>query len=530
MQGYNARLQAEETNTANNKISATKSKTFADVDARFEDVEFDTTLMATNLVTNGDFSNGLTGWLVVNGTGTVANKILTATASNINSTPYVYSALDSVVTGDIYYIKVNARVLNAVCNYIRLQNGDGSPMATRNTPTTNVWYTLSAVGKINGTNRNIMVQHSYTDATTANGKIIEVQYASTLNLTTIFGKGNEPTVEQMDEIMSRFTNSWFDGTKNLFRASEALKKQIAIDARTEFDAKNLVTNGDFSNGTTGWLGFNGNTLSASNNILLATADGTIGAPYVSTTLMNLRADRKYYLSAKIRMNNSGNSALKLELRLYSSAISNAQIINSPSKNVWINMSAIHTPTGLNSPMKLDIVTRYLMESDTVGATTEIQYVSIIDLTATFGAGKEPTLAEMDRLMARYPNSWFDGKQPLNTIRNLYTDKANKVQEAWITPTLLNGWIQQSGGYATVGYMKDEMGFVHLRGTIAGGGSATTAFVLPVGYRTSANLRFPTALSTTVSGLIQVSNVGQVIPYVTSTITVPLDGITFRAEQ
>ena len=62
MQGYNTRLTAEETATANNKISAVKGKTFADVDARFEDVEADTTMMGTNLVTNGDFSNGTTGW------------------------------------------------------------------------------------------------------------------------------------------------------------------------------------------------------------------------------------------------------------------------------------------------------------------------------------------------------------------------------------------------------------------------------------------------------------------------------------
>ena len=62
-------------------------------------------------------------------------------------------------------------------------------------------------------------------------------------------------------------------------------------------------------------------------------------------------------------------------------------------------------------------------------------------------------------------------------------KANKQQEAWITPTLLNGW------YAIrplepPQYMKDEFGFVHFRGTISKGASATSnvAFKLPIGYR------------------------------------------------
>ena len=104
---------------------------------------------------------------------------------------------------------------------------------------------------------------------------------------------------------------------------------------------------------------------------------------------------------------------------------------------------------------------------------EVQYVSVIDLTTAFGAGKEPTLAEMDRLMARFPNSWFDGVKPIQTIETLYQEKANKVQEAWITPTLLNGWTEVSG--YPVQYMKDEFGFVHLKGRIASGAIGSYAF-------------------------------------------------------
>ena len=33
-----------------------------------------------------------------------------------------------------------------------------------------------------------------------------------INLTTTFGAGNEPTKEQMDQIMEQFPNSWFNGT------------------------------------------------------------------------------------------------------------------------------------------------------------------------------------------------------------------------------------------------------------------------------------------------------------------------------
>ena len=33
-----------------------------------------------------------------------------------------------------------------------------------------------------------------------------------LNLTQIFGAGNEPTKEEMDKLLSVYPNSWFNGT------------------------------------------------------------------------------------------------------------------------------------------------------------------------------------------------------------------------------------------------------------------------------------------------------------------------------
>jgi hypothetical protein len=49
---------------------------------------------------------------------------------------------------------------------------------------------------------------------------------------------------------------------------------------------------------------------------------------------------------------------------------------------------------------------------------------------------------------------------------------------WIAPTLINSWTGAEG----YGYLKDPLGFVHLRGAFSTGASATTAFVLPAGYR------------------------------------------------
>lgn len=62
-------------------------------------------------------------------------------------------------------------------------------------------------------------------------------------------------------------------------------------------------------------------------------------------------------------------------------------------------------------------------------------------------------------------------------------KADKEQEAWITPTLLNGWTQYDDG-TLIAYRKDTVGRVWLKGTIFLGTADSVAFILPSGYRPS----------------------------------------------
>ena len=50
----------------------------------------------------------------------------------------------------------------------------------------------------------------------------------------------------------------------------------------------------------------------------------------------------------------------------------------------------------------------------VGAQAKFKNVFATDLTASFGAGSEPTAAQMDAIMQHYPNSWFDGTVTANT--------------------------------------------------------------------------------------------------------------------
>lgn len=106
-------------------------------------------------------------------------------------------------------------------------------------------------------------------------------------------------------------------------------------------------------------------------------------------------------------------------------------------------------------------------------------------------------------------------------------KANKQQEAWITPTLLNG------ATGTVQYMIDNFGFVHFRGRLLTIASGATAFNLPIGYRLTLSALFPVVGN--IAGSFAVLSIGdgyQLNPVtnLSGAFYVDLSGISFKAER
>jgi len=64
-----------------------------------------------------------------------------------------------------------------------------------------------------------------------------------------------------------------------------------------------------------------------------------------------------------------------------------------------------------------------------------------------------------------------------------------AQETWTAPTLEINWSNYGGDYVEAGYMKDSMGFVHIRGMLDCNGAGDHIFTLPVGYRPASRLIF-----------------------------------------
>jgi hypothetical protein len=121
----------------------------------------------------------------------------------------------------------------------------------------------------------------------------------------------------------------------------------------------------------------------------------------------------------------------------------------------------------------------------------------------------------------------------NRLGGLPSNKyALNVQPSFIQAALLPGYSNFGSGYATVSFMRDTLGFVHLHGTMNCQSGTSVAFALPAGYRPAEWLLTPLGTAPPgSSGRTDVAPNGNVWITASSDTTVcGLDGITFKAEQ
>lgn len=171
-------------------------------------------LTATNLVQNGDFRNGTSGWSAGGSPLSADNGVLRITATGTTDSPYVSCDLFTKRRGQKLYVRVKAKVTNSECQYIRLMVGLHS--VYQYAPEANKEYLISGVLTMPIADGDIwyVVYHGYENAEVATGKVMEIREAMTVDLTAMFGAGNEPTKEECDKMFSHY----IDGTKSTISA------------------------------------------------------------------------------------------------------------------------------------------------------------------------------------------------------------------------------------------------------------------------------------------------------------------------
>lgn len=181
-------------------------------------------LSAVNLVKNGNFVNGTTGWTGAGSIITANNNTLFVTANGSSNTPYVKTGtlIPSVVSSTKIYARSKLRVTNSVCSKLNFgvyYGNTGAPTTmvgslSINSPSNGTWYDLSIIEEFKSTdnywshqNLLALAQHIYPDVSTANGKVMDVQNYIAVNLTALFGAGNEPDLATCDKLFGIY----FDG-------------------------------------------------------------------------------------------------------------------------------------------------------------------------------------------------------------------------------------------------------------------------------------------------------------------------------
>lgn len=162
-------------------------------------------------------------------------------------------------------------------------------------------------------------------------------------------------------------------------------------------------------------------------------------------------------------------------------------------------------------MSNDIIGEITQGGTIIGEISGMTYQAVEAELLALQTGKADKLTT-------YTKIEVDGKDTL---------KADKIQEGWITPTLLNGWTPFSTELSTCQYMKDQLGFVHLRGLIKNG-TADHLMTLPIGYRPGKNIYFST-VSNWQFGWGNISGDGVVAVHSYNIEWLSMDNISFRAE-
>ena len=199
------------------------------------------------------------------------------------------------------------------------------------------------------------------------------------------------------------------------------------------DSINLINNGNFGNGTTGWYA-KGGTLSINiDGNLVMTANGTRTSPYiekiVSPSLINNSS-----IFIKYRFRSTGDNVTSITFYA-KDTINNKDIattvISNPVKNQWYEGGVIKKATLTMGNCNFRISPKYTTTEASNDQTFEVDYFMVINLTATYGAGNEPNLMDCNAIY----NEYFEGLKRQDIKPYDATENAHKTFIQMIISTM-----------------------------------------------------------------------------------------------
>lgn len=231
-------------------------------------------------------------------------------------------------------------------------------------------------------------------------------------------------------------------------------------------------------------------------------------------------DKRVYDDSDVTFNHTGISLIGWH-SIYNFSIANNTIINATGAGIVVGASAGYTVDGGN-----------ISNNTIIDAGSNINiggdYRSAI---IALGSHKNITIGKNTIIDRRQSGTYYT--QPLLVIKqnatNTITVSPQSIHDGVnVTQAYLYKWQQvvfENGytlgaGSRLVSYIKDENGFVHLRGSMVVGTNGERAFTLPKGYRPDQYFR----------NTLTINSTGGVHSYAGDGNTEYLDGIVFLAEN
>jgi hypothetical protein len=206
----------------------------ADLDQLAGDVEQNSYVKITNLVTNGNFSNGSDKWSVTGqGTASYSNNLATITGTGTGNVSFVQDTIHKASPNDKIYVKAKRkRIVGEQFLFIRFESLSGGQATAIQISSTFGEYSYDSVlatlsgGYVEG-NLKFVYQHYHGSGVSNLGTSSELGNIVVVNLTKTFGAGNEPTKEEMDLLISTLGIDYFEGEITI-PAQKVMQWQLAL--------------------------------------------------------------------------------------------------------------------------------------------------------------------------------------------------------------------------------------------------------------------------------------------------------------
>lgn len=200
----------------------------------------------------------------------------------------------------------------------------------------------------------------------------------------------------------------------------------------QYNISNYFPDGNFDNGSTGWTTSNATIISAVGGELVFIATAASG--YILSPTFPAVKDHIYYR----RHDFLADSALaKIQ-------ISDVLAMASSGSGAYETLESVFTFTWGSQSVLFKI-----FDQRTSGWTQcKIKNIMVIDLTAEFGAGNEPSLEQLKAHLAFSPNSWFKSTYNIVPRYDRLIDATRKSEKITINDDVVNLISSFTAGYST----------------------------------------------------------------------------------